>query len=88
MVPPFVAPNPTAVTPNNGDDTGGDAVTVTGTNFTGATGVTFGGAPATGFSVTNATTIACTTPAGTGTVPVVVQHPQGNGTLANGFTYN
>ena len=33
-------------------------------------------------------TISATTPAGTGTVDVVVEHPDGNGTLASAFTYS
>ncbi len=67
---------------------GGTPVVVTGTGFTDATGVTFGGTPGTAFSVVNVTTINVTTPAGgLGQVDVVVQHPGGNQTLANGFTY-
>ena len=83
--PPF--PTIGTIVPNGGDAAGGDAVVITGTNFTGATGVTFGGAAGTVFSVVNATTINVTTPAGTGAVAVVVQHPNGNATAAGGFTY-
>jgi hypothetical protein len=60
---------------------------VTGTGFTDATGVTFGGANGTGGSLDSPTSITVTTPAGTGVVDVVVQHPRGNATLPNGFGY-
>ncbi|WP_313545212.1 IPT/TIG domain-containing protein [Leifsonia aquatica] len=69
----------TSVAPANGPQTGGTAVTITGTGFTGATGVTFGGTPGTGFTVVNDTTITVTTPAHTpGGVDVIVQHPNGD----------
>ncbi|NYK10676.1 hypothetical protein HNR14_002557 [Leifsonia naganoensis] len=69
----------TSVAPANGPQTGGTAVTITGTGFTGATGATFGGTPGTGFTVVNDTTITVTTPAHTpGGVDVIVQHPNGD----------
>lgn len=81
-------PTLTTVAPTTGPAAGATAVTLTGTGFTGATGVTFGGTAGTAFAVTNATTIAVTTPAhAAGAVSVVVQHPNGNATKANGFTY-
>lgn len=82
------APTLTTVAPNTGAAAGGTAVTLTGTGFTGATGATFGGVAGTAFSVTNATTIAVTTPAhAAGAADVIVQSPNGNVTKAGGFTY-
>jgi len=91
LVPPSggTAATITTIAPNTGSTTGGDAVVITGTNFTGATGVTFGGVAGTAFSVVNATTINVTTPPGTaGAAKVIVQSPNGNGTSTGGFTYS
>ncbi|MFF2052963.1 IPT/TIG domain-containing protein [Leifsonia sp. NPDC058194] len=83
----LAAPAITSVAPDSGPQTGGTAVTITGTGFTGATGVTFGGTAGTAFTVVNDTTITVTTPAGTpGTVGVVVQSPAGDSDPGD-FTY-
>jgi hypothetical protein len=85
---PPAGPTVASVTPNTGAAAGGTPVTITGANFTGATGVTFGGVAGTAFSVVSATEIDVTTPAHVaGAVPVIVQHPNGDGTLTAGFTY-
>ena len=77
----------TSLAPTSGPETGGTAVTITGTGFTGATGVTFDGTPGTSFTVVNDTTITVTTPAGTpGPADVVVQSPNGNSAPGT-FTY-
>ena len=84
----FAAPTVTGISPTSGPIAGSTPVTITGTNFTGATGVTIGGASATAVSVTNSTTIAATTPAGTaGARDVVVTTPDGSGTGTGLFTY-
>jgi hypothetical protein len=85
----YITPaTPASVTPNQGPEDGGTDVTIAGLAFTGATGVMFGpGNPADDFVVVSGTSITCTTPPGTGTVPVTVQKPGGNGTLPNGFEY-
>ncbi len=88
-----LTPTPTIVglSPASGSSAGGDAVTITGTNFTGATAVTFGGVPATSFTVDSATQITATAPAGTvGTAEVRVTTPDGTSADAGGaddFTY-
>jgi LysM repeat protein len=84
---PSPAPAITSLNVSTGPAAGGTAVVITGTGFTGATGVTFGGTPARAFSVVNSTTINATTPAGSGSVAVVVLHAAGNATRAAGFTY-
>ena len=85
--PPPLAPTVTGVAPATGPEAGGTPVTITGTNFTGATQATFGGTPATAFTVASDTSITCTTPAGTGVVPVAVTGPGGTGPLPAAFTY-
>lgn len=82
------APTVTAIAPATGLDTGGTAVTITGTNLLGATSVTIGGVAATSVVITSATTITAVTPANTsGAKNVVVTTAGGSGTLASGFTY-
>ena len=81
-------PTVTNVNPATGPTVGGTSVTITGTNFTGATGVTFGGTAATSVSVTNATTITCTTPAhAAGAISVLVSTAAGANTTNSLFTY-
>jgi hypothetical protein len=91
---PTLGPNP--VSPASGNDSGGDAVTITGTNFAPGAVVLFGaaGPPPTGISgvncaVTSSTTISCTTPAdNTGPKDVTVLNPDGQfATAVGAFTY-
>jgi len=84
----IAAPTLTNISPATGSPAGGTSVTLTGTGFTGATGVTIGGAAATSVSVVNATTITCTTPAGSaGTASVLVITPGGTNAANTLFTY-
>ncbi len=84
----FAIPTVTAINPNSGPTTGGQGVTITGTNFTGATGVTIGGTAATGVTVVNATTITATTPAhAAGTASVVVTTPGGSNSANTLYTF-
>ncbi|MCA8916979.1 MAG: IPT/TIG domain-containing protein [Planctomycetes bacterium] len=63
----------TAITPSSGDVGGGQSVTISGTNFGASSTVTIGGTAATGVTVDSATSISCTTPAGSlGTASVEV----------------
>jgi IPT/TIG domain len=69
------APTVTKVAPNKGPTGGGTAVKITGTDFTGATAVHFG-AHSAAFSVSSASKLLVTAPAGTvGTVDVTVSTP-------------
>ncbi|MGK8524416.1 IPT/TIG domain-containing protein [Nocardia asteroides] len=77
-------PTVTTIDPNRGPATGGNTVTLTGTEFTGASAVDFGGTPATSFTVVSSTRISAVAPAGTGTVNVSVTTPGG---LSNGVSY-
>ncbi len=63
----------TSVSPTNGATTGGNAVTISGSSFSGATNVDFGFRAAASFTIIDDSTISATVPAGTpGTVNVVV----------------
>lgn len=86
-------PQVNSVSPNNGDVTGGEAVTVTGHYFTGATAVAFGAVAAAGFTVVSDTSITAIAPAVpgfvTGLVDITVTTPAGTSAIAGGdhFTY-
>jgi hypothetical protein len=83
-------PTVTNVSPNSGPPSGATVVTITGTNFTGATAVNFGANLATGVTVTNATSITATAPAGVaGTIDVTVTAPGGPSATgaADHYTY-
>ncbi|MBB6147452.1 copper(I)-binding protein, partial [Silvibacterium bohemicum] len=83
-------PTVSSVSPNSGSNSGGTAVTITGTNFAAGAAVKFGTAAATNVVVVNSTTITATTPAGSaGASTVTVTNSVGSqsGSLASGFTY-
>jgi glucose/arabinose dehydrogenase len=80
----------TGIQPSAGPVSGGQAVTITGTNFTTTadTAATIGGVALANTVVQNSTTITGVTPAGTlGAKNVVVTNSIGAGTLTNGYTY-
>jgi hypothetical protein len=81
--PPPAAPTIASFTPTSGQP--GDAVTVTGTNFTGATAVTFNGTTAV-FTVTSATQLSTNVPTGATTGTISVTGSGGTGTSATSFT--
>ena len=83
------APTVTAVAPSEGAFSGGTAVTITGTGFVAGATVTFNGVAATGVSVSSATSISATTPAGVqGAAVIAVTNPDTqSGTLSGAFTY-
>jgi hypothetical protein len=84
------APGIDHISPNSGSVSGGQSVTVTGTNFDtiSDTTVTFGGTAGAVTAVTG-TTITVTTPArdNGGAVDVVVTAPGGSATSTGGYTY-
>lgn len=73
----------TALTPDRGPTSGGNSVTITGSNLTFVNTVTFDGTPA-AFTVLSDTNIAATAPPGTGTDQVSVTSPGGT---SPGLTY-
>ncbi|HYM74470.1 MAG TPA: IPT/TIG domain-containing protein [Candidatus Dormibacteraeota bacterium] len=70
------APTVTSIAPGTGTAAGGTAVVITGTDFAAASSVSFGTATA-AFSIDSNTQITAASPAGTGTVDVVVTTPSG-----------
>src|SRR5436309_520676 len=73
----------TSFTPTTGPT--GTSVTISGTNFTGATAIRFNGVSAS-FTVSSATVIQATVPAGATTGPLTVTTPGGTATSASSFT--
>jgi hypothetical protein len=67
----------TGLNPSEGLDTGGTTVTISGSGFTGATQVLFGGFVASGLVVNSDSQITVVSPAGSGTVDVLVATPAG-----------
>ena len=79
----------TSITPSSGSTAGGTSITITGTGFAAGATVTVDGNACTSIVIVSATSITCTTPAGTaGAKNVVVTHSDtGPLTLTGGFTY-
>ncbi|TMI97768.1 MAG: hypothetical protein E6H01_12990, partial [Bacillati bacterium ANGP1] len=77
------SPTITGFTPSSGPV--GTNVTINGTNFTGATAVAFNSVSAS-FTVTSATAIQATVPAGATTGPLSVTAPAGTATSSTAFT--
>jgi hypothetical protein len=84
------APAVTSISPTSGATSGGTAVTITGTNFTGAYSVLFGSTPALTIQVNSDTSITAVSPlAPAGTVDITVTTFNGVSafSLADQFTY-
>ncbi|WP_241671884.1 ice-binding family protein [Streptomyces sp. IB2014 016-6] len=73
------------VSPNQGSTGGGDAVTLTGSHFTGTTDVRYGTRRATSFMVISDTTTDTITPSGHDAVPVSVTTAGGTGNVGTFF---
>ncbi|MEV6566053.1 beta strand repeat-containing protein [Streptomyces kronopolitis] len=83
-----MAPGLTAVSPNQGPTSGGNTVTLTGTNLTGTTAVAFGTTPAASFTVVSPTQItAVAPPSVAGVVGITVTAPGGSSTLPNSYFF-
>ncbi len=90
-------PTVTGISPTSGPGAGGTVVTVTGTGFEVAgspatcvaTGVDFGSTAGTSMTVSSATSITVTSPAGTGSVNVTVMNAAGTSATSSSdmFTY-
>lgn len=84
----YLAPATPVLSPAQGPDEGGTAVTLTGTGLTGATGVTFDGIPADDVVVVDDGTITLTTPPhAAGVVDVVVALPGLDAVATGGYAY-
>jgi PKD repeat protein len=88
-VRPAGHPSVTSVTPNQGPESGGTEVSISGSNFSAGSTVKFGGVAATNVNVVNANVITATTPVHSpGVVDVVVTASDlQSGTLTNGYTF-
>jgi DNA-binding beta-propeller fold protein YncE len=86
---PAPPPTVTGLNPSSGPEAGGTSVDITGTDFTAGATVAFGANPATGVVVNSPTSITATSPAGTGTVDVIVTTGAGPSapSAASKFTY-
>jgi hypothetical protein len=82
-------PGSFTITPSSVLKTGGDSITISGSNFISGATVTFGGIPATSVTFVNSTTLTAVAPVqNAGTYDVVVTNPGGQSTtLANGITF-
>lgn len=77
------------VTPDHGDEGGGTRVDIDGSGFVDGVIVRFGAGLGTDIAVAgDGASLSVTTPAGTGTIDVVVQSPFSSGTLEDAFTYD
>lgn len=85
----ILPPTVTGVSPSSGPLTGGNSVTISGTNFNGSAQVSFGGVPSTNYLVNSATSMTATVPAGlaVGTVSVVVSTAAGSNPNNSLYTY-
>jgi hypothetical protein len=83
-------PTVTAISPNNGPEAGGTAVTITGTGFIAGSTVKFGSTAATGASIATEKSIAATSPQGKGLVGVTVTNSNGTSAATPGdqFAYD
>ena len=79
-------PTLVSITPDTGHAAGGDSVTLNGTGFGTVTGVTFGGVASPSVAPTHDSSLVAVTPAGSGTVDVVVTNAAGEST-ALPFTF-
>ena len=83
------APIVTGVNPSSGAPAGGTSVTITGLQMTNITGVSFGSTPAASFTQNSSTQITAVSPAGTGTVDILLTNAQGTSIpgLLDQFSY-
>jgi uncharacterized protein YmfQ (DUF2313 family) len=88
-IAPSVPPTVDSVSPSSGVETGGTAITITGTGFVDGATVTVGGVAATGVDFVSDTELTAITPAGAlGSADVEVVNPDDlSDTLVAGFTF-
>lgn len=84
MIPPILA----SISPRSGPSSGGQRVTLTGTNFMAGASVTIGSVPATNVVVASSTSLTADTPArSTGPANIVVSTTAGSNTIVGGYDY-
>ncbi len=80
--------NISTVSPDTGNISGGDLITITGGNVLGVTSVTFGGVAGTNLNIVAPDELRVNAPAGAGAGPVdVVATGVGSDTIVDGYTY-
>lgn len=82
------APVVSGVHPASGSVSGGTAVTITGSGFTGATAVDFGTNPGRDVGVVSRSQITAVTPPGTATIDVTVTTPEGTSPVGAGDSFS
>jgi alpha-tubulin suppressor-like RCC1 family protein len=80
-------PSVSAVSPPEGNPSGGTEVTITGRNLGAASAVKFGSSGAAKFTVNSETSITAISPPGTGTVDITVTTPGGTSAASPGDQY-
>jgi hypothetical protein len=81
------APTIASFGPESGSESGGTAVTISGTDFEGVTAVDFGPSPAASYTVDSEGQITAVSPAGAGTLPISVTTIAGKATSGGQFSY-
>ncbi len=76
-----------SISPKTGPSSGGNTVTITGTNFVEGAGVTFGGAAASEVHVKSSTSLTAVAPAGKGKVTLTVTTPSAGVGVESKATY-
>lgn len=87
---PVLPPTVTGLSASSGSTSGGNSITIMGSNFTGITGVVFGSTPATSYVVNSSNSITAVVPAGTaGAIDVKVSNMAGTSGMsaADKYTY-
>jgi hypothetical protein len=85
--PEPAAPTITSISPATGPTSGGNKITITGTNLTGTNQVTIDGTVTTNLTVVNDTTVTATAPAHAAGLVVLVLSAPGGTTNTAGYTY-
>ena len=80
-------PTITSISPSSGSTAGGTSITITGTNFAAGATVSVGGNACTSVVVVSATSITCTTPAGSAGAKDVVVMYNGAAPLLSPFSF-
>lgn len=82
------APSLSSASPNSGNISGGESITLSGTHLNGTSSVTFGGSNASSIVVVNDTEVTVSAPAhAAGTVDIVLTTADGSSSLSGGYTY-
>jgi hypothetical protein len=87
FVDPAAVPSVTGLSASSGPAAGGTSLTINGMNFLNVTGVYFAGVAVSNYTVLSSTSIAVTTPSGSGTVDVTVTTLAGSSATSTADQY-